>query len=533
MAYIGKQPGTGVRNRFLYTATAGQTTFTTSDSNLALSYSDALYMDVYLNGVLLDPANDYTATSGTSVVLGSGATAGDILEIVVYDVFSVFNNTIDGNFEVGGNTTLDNNLTVGGDLTVDTNTLHVDSTNNRVGIGTSSPDASLHIEGSGVSALRFGNIGPSSNSAIRLSRDDITVTSGNPLGYLQFGGNDSTSNTDAAFAYVSGEASGTHGAGDNPTDLTFGTTADGSSTPAEHMRITSGGNIQIGSTNSGVAGAGVDVSIGSTASSDSGGITLFSPTDGTHSLGFADGTTGTDRYRGYVEYRHANDALAFATQSTERMRIESAGNIVQTSTISAGWSYAHNVTASSGQLLGHLIQFTGQAPNDASNYFLWMTDTSAARAYFRSDGGLANFQGNNANLSDEREKKNIEDAQDAWATVKSWQVRKFHFNEDADSDDKKYGVIAQEFQAHCPELITDYNKSPDPTSDPVIRLAVKEQGAMWLAIKALQEAQVKIETLETKVTTLETQNADLETKVASLETQNANFETRLTALEAE
>ena len=130
MAYIGKQPGTGVRNRFLYTATSGQTTFTTSDSNLALSYSDALYMDVYLNGVLLDPANDYTATSGTSVVLGAGASAGDVLEVVVYDVFSVFNNTIDGNFEVGGN------------LTVDTNTLHVDSTNNRVGVGTTSPENS-------------------------------------------------------------------------------------------------------------------------------------------------------------------------------------------------------------------------------------------------------------------------------------------------------------------------------------------------------------------------------------------------------
>ena len=135
MAYIGKQPGTGVRNRFLYTATAGQTTFTTSDSNLALSYSDALYMDVYLNGVLLDPANDYTATSGTSVVLGSGATAGDVLEIVVYDVFSVFNNTINGNFDVGG------------DLTVDTTTLHVDSTNNRVGVGIDSPDTIAEIRG--------------------------------------------------------------------------------------------------------------------------------------------------------------------------------------------------------------------------------------------------------------------------------------------------------------------------------------------------------------------------------------------------
>ena len=126
MAYIGKQPGTGVRNRLLYTATAGQTTFTTSDSSQALSYSDSLYVDVYLNGVLLDPVNDYTATSGTSIVLGAGASAGDILEVIVYDVFSVFNNTIDGNFEVGG------------DLTVDTNTMFVDSTNNNVGIRTTS-----------------------------------------------------------------------------------------------------------------------------------------------------------------------------------------------------------------------------------------------------------------------------------------------------------------------------------------------------------------------------------------------------------
>jgi len=178
MAYIGKQPGTGVRNRFLYTATAGQTTFTTSDSNLALSYSDALYMDVYLNGVLLDPANDYTATSGTSVVLGSGATAGDVLEIVVYDVFSVFNNTIDGNFNVAGNTTLDNNVTVGGDLTISDKIIHSGDTNTairfpaadtvtietggserarvasdgKIGVGITSPEALTHIAGATADA---------------------------------------------------------------------------------------------------------------------------------------------------------------------------------------------------------------------------------------------------------------------------------------------------------------------------------------------------------------------------------------------
>jgi len=506
MAYIGKQPGTGVRNRFLYTATAGQTTFTTSDSNLALSYSDALYMDVYLNGVLLDPANDYTATSGTSVVLGSGATAGDILEIVVYDVFSVFNNTIDGNFEVGGNTTLDNNLTVGGDLTVDTNTLHVDSTNNRVGVGITSPEALTHI--AGATADADGSLGSQSPQLI--------IEGGNNNNPFEIG-MDNSGATAVAFLQSRNKLAGAQFLSLNPKG---GSTGVGTVSPHSELDVRGAGEIF---TVQGDGGASAEMN-----------LSLINGTvNKSCIINFGKNLSTSDRYLGRIIYEVDNNNMDFYTNGSNKFRIQTSGNIIQTSSISAGWSYAHNVTASSGQLLGHLIQFTGQAPNNASNYFLWMTDTSAARAYFRSDGGLANFQGNNANLSDEREKKNIEDAQDAWATVKSWQVRKFHFNEDADSDDKKYGVIAQEFQAHCPELITDYNKSPDPTSDPVIRLAVKEQGAMWLAIKALQEAQVKIETLETKVTTLETQNADLETKVASLETQNANFETRLTALEAE
>ena len=225
MAYIGKQPGTGVRNRFLYTATAGQTTFTTSDSNLALSYSDALYMDVYLNGVLLDPANDYTATSGTSVVLGSGATAGDVLEIVVYDVFSVFNNTIDGNFDVAGNTTLDNNLTVGGDLTVDTNTLKVDSTNNRVGIGTTSPNTLTTLSAN------------SGNTILELNRANANTTGA--TGAISFTASDTHS---VAAIDVIGD-------GDNEGGiLRFLTTSAASdnyyiNSTTERLRIQSGGGI--------------------------------------------------------------------------------------------------------------------------------------------------------------------------------------------------------------------------------------------------------------------------------------------------
>ena len=92
MPYIGKAPQQGIRNRFIYQATAGQTTFSGSDANsLTLTYPDSEYVDVFQNGILLKPATDYTSTSGTSVVLVTGASANDVVEIVVYDTFSIAN----------------------------------------------------------------------------------------------------------------------------------------------------------------------------------------------------------------------------------------------------------------------------------------------------------------------------------------------------------------------------------------------------------------------------------------------------------
>ena len=48
MPYIGKSPQNGVRNRFVYQATAGQTSFSGSDADSkVLTYQDGLYLDVY------------------------------------------------------------------------------------------------------------------------------------------------------------------------------------------------------------------------------------------------------------------------------------------------------------------------------------------------------------------------------------------------------------------------------------------------------------------------------------------------------
>jgi len=92
MPYIGKAPNQGVRNRFIYQATAGQTNFTGSDANsLVLAYADDMTLDCYQNGVLLQPTIDYSATTGSTVVLTTGASLSDVIEIIAYDTFTIAN----------------------------------------------------------------------------------------------------------------------------------------------------------------------------------------------------------------------------------------------------------------------------------------------------------------------------------------------------------------------------------------------------------------------------------------------------------
>ena len=126
MPYIGKAPNFGVRSRFVYQATAGQTSFSGSDSNsLTLTYNDSLYMDVYQNGVLLKAGTDYTATTGTTVVLVVGASLNDVVEMIVYDVFSVNNaytkTESDNRYPFKGNNSIIrlNGQTISNDITID------------------------------------------------------------------------------------------------------------------------------------------------------------------------------------------------------------------------------------------------------------------------------------------------------------------------------------------------------------------------------------------------------------------------------
>ena len=92
MAYIGKSPdGTGVRSRFYYTQSSGGGTSVSgsSDDGTTLAFSDGAYVDVFLNGVLLVAGTDYNTTTANTIAGLAALAAGDVVEVVVYDIFTV------------------------------------------------------------------------------------------------------------------------------------------------------------------------------------------------------------------------------------------------------------------------------------------------------------------------------------------------------------------------------------------------------------------------------------------------------------
>jgi hypothetical protein len=80
--WVNSAAGSASRVVSEFTATAGQTSFSPSGG-----YTSG-FIDVFVNGVRL-PASEYTATNGTTVVLATGAAAGDDVMIVAWGTFSV------------------------------------------------------------------------------------------------------------------------------------------------------------------------------------------------------------------------------------------------------------------------------------------------------------------------------------------------------------------------------------------------------------------------------------------------------------
>ena len=224
MPYLGKSPSFGVRQRYQNTATASQTTFSGTDTaNLTLNYTDNNFVDVYQNGVLLKGGgNDYTATSGTSVVLGTGATADDVIEIIVYDVFSVGNfysrtdsdsrylnvagDTMTGSLDLNGTELVldvdgDSSITSDTDDQIDfraggTDIVSVTSSGVDVtGAITASSASSINVTGGSALTLKSTDTGSTAGPVLALQRDSASPADNDLIGKVIFSADDDGGNS--------------------------------------------------------------------------------------------------------------------------------------------------------------------------------------------------------------------------------------------------------------------------------------------------------------------------------------------------
>jgi hypothetical protein len=218
-------------------------------------------------------------------------------------------------------------------------------------------------------------------------------------------------------------------------------------------------------------------------------------------MGDTDATT-----RGYIEYSHGSDALTFGSAGGEAFRVDSNKKILAGTTTPDGeahhfernapTSYAFRVTNSNTNNAvstnGIKIVYPSVTPND-TNAFFACVDSTNNKAVIRNNGGLANFSTNNVNLSDINAKKDITPADSTWDCLKEWEIVNFRYKDQTEDADLNLGVIAQQVAESCPEVVTVFQEE---TEDQPEKLGVKDQQMMWMSIKALQEAQLRIETLE-------------------------------------
>jgi len=141
--------------------------------------------------------------------------------------------------------------------------------------------------------------------------------------------------------------------------------------------------------------------------------------------------------------------------------------------------------------------------NDSSNAVVLVSrsDTGGNTLLIRPNGNVQNQNNSYAAISDINKKENIADASSQWDDIKAVRVRKYSMIDDASATANQIGVIAQELQsAGMGGLVETVPDIHDPTQNDI---SVKYSILYMKAVKALQEAMDRIETLEAKVTALE------------------------------
>ena len=399
--------------------------------------------------------------------------------------------------------------------------LHI-SNDGKVGIGTSSPAQLLEIHGA-------------SNPAILLKD-----TTNNVLSYLYsqdlVGATGTASNHPFVLNVNNGEkmridTSGNIAIGNTNPQQLLHVWPDAANTSSAYVRVTagdrsSGTGVQLGHNSSGNAELNMvsnghltlftnnserltilntgNVGIGTTSpqtplhvyhATSNESIRCESGDEYVHIV-FKDSNTTSEPYIG----AQGND-LRFITGGTKRLNIANGGDIAfngSTSTINSS-NYGLYLLNDSNSSKSIYFRHSREANGTHSTAEF---HGNQGRMEIMGDGDVRNTNNSYGSTSDATLKQDIVDASSQWDDIKAIRVRKFRFK-DNPTGDLHIGVVAQELETVSPKLVTEVaTSSVDRNSTETVK-AVKYSILYMKAIKALQEAQTRIETLETKVTALE------------------------------
>jgi hypothetical protein len=372
-----------------------------------------------------------------------------------------------------------------------------------------------------------------------------SLSAGNTIGLVAF-----TANNAGSFGQIVCEADGAVGTGDYPGRLMFSTTADGAASPTERVRIDSSGRVGIGtsSPSSTLEIRSAPDTVGKTngivSDVSSPGLTaaqINSTTIGIGVNGLAVNFAGDYHIRSFWGFsidKGAGNLSSGASNSvnadsrTFAVRQYAGGTTWNTQFCVTGGGYvkASNTgtyTDSGGGSRATSLQHFFRNDQNGLTVLATNTNTSSAVEGFTSDfatgatgnhfigsvnlgrvfivaanGNVANANNSYGAISDIKLKENIVDANSQWNDLKALQIRNYNFKNG--QTHTQIGLIAQEAELVSPGLISE---SPDLDAEGnelgTVTKSVKYSVLYMKAVKALQEAIVRIETLETAVAALQ------------------------------
>lgn len=199
--------------------------------------------------------------------------------------------------------------------------------------------------------------------------------------------------------------------------------------------------------------------------------------------------------------------LLFGTNlATERARIDSSGRLlVGTSTSNSGGGAIEcsSVNATSHALIVNQIEPTPGTTYKLISGHRGVFGSSALETFIvYNSGNVQNANNSYAGISDVKLKENIVDARSQWEDIKDLQVRNYNFKEETGHQTHiQIGLVAQEVELVSPGLVSE---SPDRDADDndlgTVTKSVNYSVLYMKAVKALQEAMERIETLEQRLT---------------------------------